>query len=320
MAWGRGDIERAARYHHASLVLRRELGDVEGISQSLHNLGNLAIERGDLSEADAYHHEALTLRRQLGNTRDVALSLGNLGRLAMMQGDLTTAREMMEESLALAHEVGGHLTVASPTRDLGDLALLQGDVDGAADRYAECLRLACDVGAQMTIARGIETAALVAHPRGQLESATQLLGAAEAIREAIRSPQVPTERAPCEPAIAAARARLGEAGFARAWAAGRGMSTAAAIEAAFAVLRGSPAGAVAMTNTPPGRLSPREIEVVELIAHGLTNRQIAERLVISERTAHAHVRNILDKLGCSSRTEVATWAVQHGVAGLESLV
>jgi DNA-binding NarL/FixJ family response regulator len=98
------------------------------------------------------------------------------------------------------------------------------------------------------------------------------------------------------------------------------MSTAAAIEAAFAVLRGSPPGAVAMTNTPPGRLSPREIEVVELIAHGLTNRQIAERLVISERTAHAHVRNILDKLGCSSRTEVATWAVQHGVAGLESLV
>ena len=60
-------------------------------------------------------------------------------------------------------------------------------------------------------------------------------------------------------------------------------------------------------------LTVREREVTTLVAQGLTNRQIAERLVISERTADAHVRNILAKLDFTSRAEVGVWAVEHGL-------
>ena len=60
-------------------------------------------------------------------------------------------------------------------------------------------------------------------------------------------------------------------------------------------------------------LSRREREVVVLVAEGCTNREIAERLVIGERTAEKHVQNVLNRLGFQSRTQVAAWAVQHGV-------
>jgi DNA-binding NarL/FixJ family response regulator len=60
-------------------------------------------------------------------------------------------------------------------------------------------------------------------------------------------------------------------------------------------------------------LTRRENEVLTLIAHGLSNREIADRLVITERTARTHVSNVLGKLGCGSRTQAALWAVRHGL-------
>ena len=60
-------------------------------------------------------------------------------------------------------------------------------------------------------------------------------------------------------------------------------------------------------------LTPRQRDVVALITRGLSNRQIAERLVISERTADRHVSNILETLGLSSRAQVAAWASRRGM-------
>ena len=57
-------------------------------------------------------------------------------------------------------------------------------------------------------------------------------------------------------------------------------------------------------------LSPREAEVAALVAEGLTNRQIAQRLVISERTAQNHVQHILTKLGFTTRSQIAAWRVR----------
>lgn len=63
----------------------------------------------------------------------------------------------------------------------------------------------------------------------------------------------------------------------------------------------------------PGGLTPREVEVLRLVAEGLANKQIARRLRVSEKTAKTHVSNILAKLGVSARTQAATWAVREGV-------
>jgi DNA-binding NarL/FixJ family response regulator len=62
-----------------------------------------------------------------------------------------------------------------------------------------------------------------------------------------------------------------------------------------------------------GLLTSREREVAALVAHGLTNRQIAAKLVVTERAAETHVQNILNKLGFTSRAQVAAWAVERGL-------
>ena len=72
-------------------------------------------------------------------------------------------------------------------------------------------------------------------------------------------------------------------------------------------------GAEPETLTEAGVLSRREREVAILVGNGLTNRQIAKRMFIAERTAEGHVERIRNKLDVRSRTEVATWAVQHGL-------
>lgn len=74
------------------------------------------------------------------------------------------------------------------------------------------------------------------------------------------------------------------------------------------------AGLATSKADPRTALSEREREVIALVARGLTNREIAEALVISEKTARNHVSNILDKLGLTRRGEAAAYAVRHGIA------
>jgi DNA-binding NarL/FixJ family response regulator len=75
----------------------------------------------------------------------------------------------------------------------------------------------------------------------------------------------------------------------------------------------NPPSAPVRASSPVGRLSRREREVAVLITRGLTNRQIADALVIGERTVHTHVANVLAKLELSSRTQIATWGVEQGL-------
>ena len=67
----------------------------------------------------------------------------------------------------------------------------------------------------------------------------------------------------------------------------------------------------------PDPLTPREVEVLRLVAQGLENREIAEKLVISEATVRTHVSNIMSKLHLASRTQAALYALQEGLASLE---
>ena len=95
------------------------------------------------------------------------------------------------------------------------------------------------------------------------------------------------------------------------------MTLEQATDDALAALDAAPSK-VQETERPEGDtgtdlLTAREREVAALVAHGLTNRQIAARLVITERTAETHVQNILNKLGFTSRAQVAARAVQRGL-------
>lgn len=114
-----------------------------------------------------------------------------------------------------------------------------------------------------------------------------------------------------EQRLANARSLMNEESWRAAWAQGRAMGSEEAIE--YALSEGE---ALSVPEAPPdaGRtdvLAPREREVAALVARGLTNRQVATELSISERTVHTHVGRILRKLGLGSRAQITAWVIEQ---------
>jgi non-specific serine/threonine protein kinase len=124
------------------------------------------------------------------------------------------------------------------------------------------------------------------------------------VRDALAAAPYPWERERVASWLETARRPLGQQAYASAWTEGRALALDHAV--ALALTLDEPA-----QDQPTDPLSAREREVARLVARGCTNRQIAEQLVISERTAENHLQRILNRLGLRSRTQVATWVVEH---------
>lgn len=157
--------------------------------------------------------------------------------------------------------------------------------------------------------------ALVASDSGEHARTARLLGESEVLREATGVPLRPLVQAQHDQIVAETRAVLGEADFAAAWAAGAGSD----LDEMFA---GAPASVPAESEGPaePAApvahhgLTPRELEVVRLLAEGLSDKEIASALFVSRRTAANHVAAILRKLGAPSRAGAVAYAVRQGWA------
>jgi len=180
-------------------------------------------------------------------------------------------------------------------------------VNEASRIYAEALRLRYTLGEKFEISKTLEDLARLAVAGRDPATAVRLAAAATALQ---RSAGAGTQRKdlPLHDDLATARKALGEQTYASAWETGLAMSMDQAIEFALAW-----AARPASKPARPEKLSRREAEVAVLITRGLTNRQIAAELVISERTADTHVQNILNKLGFSARTQIAVWATRQGL-------
>jgi serine/threonine-protein kinase PknK len=128
----------------------------------------------------------------------------------------------------------------------------------------------------------------------------------------------PAERYFYEPYFTVARTRLGEEAFEMAWAEGRSMTLEGAIEYALSSEEETTLPTVfapeeqPLAAEPSDKLTRREREIATLVARGLTNRQIASELSISEHTASTHVARILKKLGLQSRAQMGSWLAEQG--------
>jgi DNA-binding CsgD family transcriptional regulator len=194
---------------------------------------------------------------------------------------------------------------------LGELALADGETDRATELVTEALRLKIELDDRMGIAVALDCLARIALAEGRPERATVLLGAGLAIWDAIGMRETGNPfswaRSPAEP-IHRARGMLGKSAFRSAFRQGSDLSREQAIHYALTDEVAVPPVA---EPAEPSPLTRRELEVAELVAEGLSNPQIAQRLVISVRTAQGHVENILRKLGFGSRAMIAAWVVQR---------
>jgi non-specific serine/threonine protein kinase len=147
---------------------------------------------------------------------------------------------------------------------------------------------------------------------------TQMLSAIELAREELGVQLTAVDQAKVQKVIERSRERAGEAEFRQAWADGRGMSLEQAVAVALAELDSLGAPSFARSprqsgNEKIGGLTAREREVAAHVAQGESNREIAEALVVTERTVESHVTHILHKLGFTSRAEIRKWMLEKGM-------
>jgi len=218
-----GDHGQALANFEHSLALFRELGGRPGISWALSNLGLLAMEQGDYQAARSYMTEGLTIVRELGNQVGVARALNNLGLAAYHQSDYLFARICYEESLAIKRALNNKLGIPPTLYNLGSIALHQNDLSLAEAYTTEALALCWELGNREEAAIGLENMGTLVATHGQHQRAVQLLATAAQLRLAIDAPLAPVDQADHDRIVAAARAALGAAAFAKAWAEGLAM-------------------------------------------------------------------------------------------------
>ncbi len=218
-----GDYERARALHEESLALRKELGHKFDLPSALISLGMVALAQADWERAKPLFEESLASCRDLGDKLGIAASLGNLGIVACHQGDHDRARALLEESKTLWQALGAKQGIAGSLNYLGMVARSQGDYEQAATLYRESLLMYRNLEDKFGIAECLVGLAALATATKQAERAARLFGAAEALREAIKTPTPRSERAAYDQSVATLRALLGEEAFAAARAQGRSM-------------------------------------------------------------------------------------------------
>ncbi|HEV8355126.1 MAG TPA: tetratricopeptide repeat protein [bacterium] len=298
------DLSRAAAYIERSLALARELNDLRGIGWSLDGLANIAIDRKDFDRAIAQAKEALVLLEDTGDRFGVAAVFGLLARAHGGLGDASRAREFADLALKAAREIGDPVLIAFDLALRAAVLLDAGDTEEAETNFHDALLQMHKWGNPGGMAACLQDLARIATSRRKWKRAATLLSAAETIRRGAKIALPDATRAKFESMLSTVRAALGNTVFSAVSADAAAMSPHTVV--AFAVAE-TPAGRA--TTPQESVLSPREHEVASLVARGLSNREVAATLFLSERTVESHVQHILNKLRFRSRTQIAAWAV-----------
>jgi predicted ATPase/DNA-binding CsgD family transcriptional regulator len=336
--WLAGDLVAARALFEESLSLWRTAGDESGVAYALENVGEAAWQLGDYSTARAALEESVRIFRHLGDVQGLPWPLATLGLALHEQGDSAAGRALLEESAALLRSAGERFGLAQTLQFLGVVADDQGRRGDAWAHFEEALTVQRDLGDRMGTILTLECLAALAAapldaPDGQAEGrlplaqgtasarrAARLAGAASAQRDLVGAGFFPSLMVRLKRRLAPVRRALGEAALAAAWAEGRALTLEEALATALAPDGGAPPtparppGGEWVADGAPATLSERERQVAALVAQGLTNRQIAESLLITPGTAGNHVLHILSKLGLHNRAQIAAWAVAHGLA------
>jgi predicted ATPase/DNA-binding CsgD family transcriptional regulator len=302
----RGDYPEAETLYREALSIYERLEDEAGIARTLDRFALNFVITGEFDRARPLFERSIGLFRRLGDSHGVALGLYGLS-VTRLPGAHVAALAQADESLDILRADGDRRTFAKVLWNLAEINADLGDAETAASQFAESLTLFIEFGDRWFCGIVLESAAFLAAAIGDAERAVRLLGAADAIWAAIEVPLPALFRERHDHVLAEARSRLGEAGCEAAWDAGSRVRLRAAVEL-LPVVHTS-----AGVDTAEG-LTLREIEVLGMVATGLTDAQVAQQLVVSIRTIHAHLRSIYRKLDVHTRSAATRYALEHDLA------
>jgi non-specific serine/threonine protein kinase len=314
LALRQDDLAQAESWLTEAVALSRVLGDDRELIPPLFLLGEVALSQGDTDTAWRLYVEAHACAMAIGEPRFLPIAMLNLGRAAMARGDLPQAEAYLEEALALHQHSSGPDGIAYGQLYLGKVLGARGERARALAYLRSALLTFANIGDWANVASALEGLAGVAMSH-RPDPPTLLLGAAAVMRDRVGRPRDREDRTAYQRTLDTARTMLGETAFDAAWAKGMRLSwdeVMAEVDALTATLV-APDTIAASARSAAHGLSPREQEVLRLLAEGRSNRAIAGHLSLSERTVENHVFHILTKLGVPSRTAAATWAVRNEI-------
>ena len=304
------------------MALYQDIGDRVGLIRPLADLATSQAFKGDFATATALSLEDLQLAREADQDWPLAYALHMCGQADLQHGEYASSLGFSEEATDVWRRIGDDRGLAHELVQLSIALRTRGEPARALDLGLEALRLFRNLGETWGIAGAL---VVIAAAHEQLErpgSAVRLLAAENAFASTIGIALViPHWQRDFSSTLDACREALTSREFDAAWTAGRGASIDQAIEYA---LTGDESAFEAHPESPgPGaltRLTPREREVAVLVARGLSDRDIADTLVVSRRTAENHVHHVLLKLGFldpqrSGRLGRRVWAWSAGVSG-----
>ncbi|HXJ49205.1 MAG TPA: LuxR C-terminal-related transcriptional regulator [Candidatus Acidoferrum sp.] len=308
LAIRQADHASARELADSSVAVAREVGDPELIAHTLRGAGVVYHAVGELDVAARMYEEALS---HLDGSDDSRLAIevkNHLGVLATERGEYGEGLAILVGCVAFSRTQHDEPGTARYLESLANAQFGLGDHDAAAASWKEALQTFSTVNDMFGAIWCIGGLSLAAAARGDDERALRLAAVESRMSREWSLSAWPLRMSQLEEACGRARTRLGTRKGEGAWNDGLSMATVRALEYALGDEKPQAAATEELR-----RLSRREREVVALVAAGMTNREIAERLFIAERTAEGHVERIRSKLGVRSRTEVATWAVEQGI-------
>jgi predicted ATPase/DNA-binding CsgD family transcriptional regulator len=295
--------DHAVAMMEESVSLFRELDDPFGLSHALRRFALIMWYRGNYVHALALIEEALTRDRKAGDKNAMAWELlfmgDNLWELYQNPGQVNP---MYQESLALFQELQYAEGAASVFLSMAEVERSQGNYEQSGALHREALLLSQSVGMEEGEpgVMGVAGLAGIAAAQGKLERGARLLGAADVRLDWGWFPDTKTVSRD----KAFLHAQLGEAAFEKVWAEGKAMTWAQVMAYALEETFTEPAED-SETAQPQqlDALTERELEVMRLIAEGLSNRGIADRLILSVGTVKWYTNQIYSKLGVQNRTQ-----------------
>jgi len=296
-----GEIHRGGDYFAESIAAYEQWGDQRGLSHAWTHLGNSRAIRGDRAGSDEAFARGLALAEQAGSRWHEAFSWYLSGTAALIWGDAAKARARLEKSSRMFADLGDRRAVGYSLVVLGSSLVMAGDQKRALDPLREGMKIFEIVTERWGLLCAVAWLADATAAASDWRRTALLLGVADSLSERISARLLPYMQAAAEALSASASAHLGQA--AESWyAQGRAIGRSDAIATALWPDRNGPPGPGASQRPV---LTRREEQVAGLIAEGLTNRQIGERLFIGQRTVDSHVSHIFAKLGCTTRAQVA---------------
>lgn len=319
LAFAQADFDGVVANGAESAKLARLAGDLPVLAFALLSQANGAIGRGHGSQANVYATESASICRTLEDWTGLGLATAVEFHSAAVAGDLARATKILTAADEHLRRGGAHWNRAYLLILRAEAAHLTGDLPRAVRCFRESIALSARIGDIILLLFGLTGLASALAQQGDGVRAARLFGAVATLQERTGTTlQNPASQSRVERNLATLRAQLDAESLAQAWAEGRALSdeqVLAEAEAGAAELAADSVTAPAVESSElPGGLSGREVEVLRLVAAGLSNGVIAERLFLSENTVRAHLRRIYDKLDLQNRAEATHFALKHGIA------